>query len=114
MAEEQWTEVDQYFSERLLPRDPSLESALETSASAGLPAISVSPNQGKFLQILAQLVEARSILEIGTLGGYSTIWLARGLRPGGRLITLEVGTLILVDNVVRSGDKYRLLSAPRC
>jgi predicted O-methyltransferase YrrM len=90
LSEEQWTEVDQYFSERLLPTDPSLESALKTSVAAGLPAISVSPNQGKFLQILAQLVEARSILEIGTLGGYSTIWLARGLQAGGRLVTLEV------------------------
>jgi predicted O-methyltransferase YrrM len=90
MAEEQWTEVDQYFSEKLLPTDPSLTSTLEASVSAGLPAISVSPNQGKFLQILAHLVGARSILEIGTLGGYSTIWLARGLQAGGRLITLEV------------------------
>lgn len=90
MAEDQWTEVDRYFSDQLLPRDPSLESALETSVAAGLPAISVSPNQGKLLQILAQLVGARSILEIGTLGGYSTICLARGLRAGGHLVTLEV------------------------
>lgn len=90
MAEDQWTEVDHYFSERLLPSDPILESAIETSVAAGLPAISVSPNQGKFLQMLAQLVGARSILEIGTLGGYSTIWLARGLRAGGHLISLEV------------------------
>jgi predicted O-methyltransferase YrrM len=90
MAEDQWTEVDRYFSDKLLPSDPSLESALETSVAAGLPAISVSPNQGKLLQILAQLVGARSILEIGTLGGYSTIWLARGLRAGGHLVTLEV------------------------
>ena len=90
MAEDQWTEVDQYFSASLLPSDSALESALEESAAAGLPAISVSPNQGKLLQMLAQIVGARSILEIGTLGGYSTIWLARGLRPGGRLITLEV------------------------
>ena len=90
MAEEQWTEVDQFFSERLLSTDPSLESALQTSIAAGLPAISVSPSQGKFLQILAQLVGARSILEIGTLGAYSTIWLARALRAGGRLLTLEV------------------------
>jgi predicted O-methyltransferase YrrM len=89
MAEDQWMEVDQYFSERLLPSDPILELALETSVAAGLPAISVSPNQGKFLQILAQIV-ARSILEIGTLGGYSTIWLARGLRAGGQVISLEV------------------------
>jgi predicted O-methyltransferase YrrM len=90
MAEDQWTEVDRYFSERLLPTDPILESALETSMRAGLPAISVSPNQGKLLQMLAQIVGARRILEIGTLGGYSTIWLARGLRPGGHLSTLEM------------------------
>jgi predicted O-methyltransferase YrrM len=90
MAEDQWTEVDQYFSERLLPSDPILGSALEASETAGLPPISVSANQGKPLQILAQIVGARSILEIGTLGGYSTIWLARGLRAGGHLITLEV------------------------
>jgi predicted O-methyltransferase YrrM len=90
MAEDQWTKVDQYFSERLLPNDPILESALETSVAAGLPAISVSPNQGKLLQMLAEIVGARSILEIGTLGGYSTIWLARGMRPGGQLISLEV------------------------
>jgi predicted O-methyltransferase YrrM len=90
MAEDQWTAVDQYFSDSLLPSDPILEAALEASVTAGLPAIAVSPNQGKLLQMLAQIVGARSILEIGTLGGYSTIWLARGLRPGGHLITLEV------------------------
>jgi predicted O-methyltransferase YrrM len=90
MAEEQWTEVDRYFSERLIPSDPILDSALEASVAAGLPAISVSPNQGKLLQILAQILAAQSILEIGTLGGYSTIWLARALPADGRLITLEV------------------------
>jgi predicted O-methyltransferase YrrM len=90
MTEDQWTEVDQYFSESLLPSDPILESALEAIVAAGLPAISVSPNQGKLLQMLAQILGARSILEIGTLGGYSTIWLTRGLRAGGHLITLEV------------------------
>jgi predicted O-methyltransferase YrrM len=90
MAENRWTEVDRYFSERLLPNDPILESALETSAAAGLPAISVSPNQGRLLQMLVQIVAARSVLEIGTLGGYSTIWLARGMRANGRLVTLEV------------------------
>ena len=90
MAEDRWTEVDRYFSERLLPSDSILESALETSVTAGLPAISVSPNQGKLLQMLAQIVGARRILEIGTLGGYSTIWLARGLRVGGHLVTLEL------------------------
>jgi predicted O-methyltransferase YrrM len=90
MAEDQWTEVDRYFSESLLPSDPILESALDASVAAGLPPINVSPNQGMLLQMLAQIVGARSILEIGTLAGYSSIWLARGLRPGGRLITLEV------------------------
>ena len=90
MAEEQWTAVDEYFSDRLLPNDPILTAALEASLVAGLPAISVSPNQGKLLQMLAQIVGAQSILEIGTLGGYSTIWLARALPADGRLITLEL------------------------
>jgi len=106
MAEDQWTEVDQYFSESLLPSDPILESALEASVAAGLPTISVSPNQGKLLQMLAQIVGARSILEIGTLGGYSTIWLARGLRAGGRLITVEVDPKhaeVAQLNVARAG-----------
>ncbi len=106
MAEDQWTEVDQYFSERLLRSDPILESALEASAAAGLPAINVSPNQGKLLQMFAQLVGARSILEIGALGGYSTIWLARGLRAGGRLVTLELDpnhAAIAQLNVSRAG-----------
>jgi predicted O-methyltransferase YrrM len=89
-AEKRWTEVDRYFSEYLLGSDPILESALEESAKAELPPISVSPNQGKLLQILAQILGARSILEVGTLAGYSTIWLARGLRSGGRVTTLEV------------------------
>ena len=90
MSEDQWTKVDQYFSEMLLPSDPILESTLEASLNAGLPAISVSPNQGKLLEMLARIIGARSILEIGTLGGYSTIWLARGMAAGGHLITLEV------------------------
>jgi predicted O-methyltransferase YrrM len=90
MTQELWTQVDQYFSSSLLGSDPILEGALEASAQAGLPLIAVSANQGKLLQMLAQILDARSILEIGTLGGYSTIWLARGMRPGGRLITLEV------------------------
>ena len=106
MPEDQWTAVDQYFSERLLPNDPTLESALESSVTAGLPAISVSPNQGKFLQMLAQIVGARSILEIGTLGGYSTIWLARGLRAEGRVVTLEVDPKhaeVAQHNISRAG-----------
>jgi predicted O-methyltransferase YrrM len=87
---EQWTSVDQYLEEQLLPRDETLEAAVEASVAAGLPSIQVTPCQGKLLQILALSLGARSILEIGTLGGYSTIWLARALPPGGRLITLEL------------------------
>lgn len=86
---EQWTEVDRYITDRLVSPDSALNAALEASEAAGLPAISVTPNQGKLLQLLARLQGARAILEIGTLGGYSTIWLARALPAGGRLITLE-------------------------
>jgi predicted O-methyltransferase YrrM len=89
LSQELWTAVDQYITDMLVPPDPALEAALEASAAAGLPAINVAPNQGKLLQLLARLTGARAILEIGTLGGYSTIWLARALPPGGRLITLE-------------------------
>jgi predicted O-methyltransferase YrrM len=106
MTEDQWTEVDRYFSDSLLPDDPILEHALEATAAAGLPAIAVSPNQGKLLQILAQIIGARSILEIGTLGGYSTIWLARGLSAGGRLITLEIDQQhadVARSNISRAG-----------
>jgi predicted O-methyltransferase YrrM len=86
---EQWSAVDRYISDLLLPVDPALDAALAASAAAGLPAINVSPNQGKLLHLLARAQHARTILEIGTLGGYSTIWLARALAEGGRLITLE-------------------------
>jgi predicted O-methyltransferase YrrM len=108
MTKDQWTEVEQYFSDSLLARDPTLESALEDCAAAGLPAISVTPTDGKLLQIFAQIVSARAILEIGTLGGYSTIWLARGMRPGGRLITLEVDPKhaeVARKNISRAGVK---------
>ena len=86
----QWSAIDEFLGGSLLGSDPVLDGALEASAAAGLPSIQITPCQGKLLQILAQLQGARSILEIGTLGGYSTIWLARALPPGGRLITLEV------------------------
>jgi predicted O-methyltransferase YrrM len=89
MNEEKWTAVDRFVSDLLIPPDAALEAALRASADAGLPAIQVSPAHGKFLHLLAKVRGARSILEIGTLGGYSTIWLARALTPGGRLITLE-------------------------
>jgi len=87
--EERWTAVDQYITDLLVRPEPALGAALEASAAAGLPAINVSPPQGKFLQLLARVQGARRILEIGTLGGYSTIWLARALPTDGCLITLE-------------------------
>jgi predicted O-methyltransferase YrrM len=89
MSQDLWTAVDGYITGLLVPADPALDAALEASAAAGLPAIGVAPNQGKLLMLLARLQGARRILEIGTLGGYSTIWLARALPPGGRLVTLE-------------------------
>jgi len=88
-VQELWTAVDQYINGLLIARDAVLDTALEASAAAGLPAIQVSPAQGKLLHLLARLQGARNILEIGTLGGYSTIWLARALPPGGSLLTLE-------------------------
>ena len=89
MSEQLWTDVDGYICGLLAPSDAALDAALKASAAAGLPAIQVAPNQGKLLQLLARVLGARHVLEIGTLGGYSTIWLARALPPGGRLITLE-------------------------
>lgn len=86
---EKWTAVDQYMSDVLIPKDSTLEEVLQANASANLPAHDVSPTQGKFLQLLVQIQGARNILEIGTLGGYSTIWLARALPSGGRIVTLE-------------------------
>lgn len=90
MSEEQWSDVDEYLVSLLAPSDESLDEALRESDRAGLPKIAVAPNQGKMLELLAKGRGARRILEIGTLGGYSTIWLARALPPGGVLITLEL------------------------
>ena len=84
-----WDDVDRYIVESLVKPDAALDAALEASDAAGLPAINVSPAHGKLLWILARLVNAKRVLEIGTLGGYSTIWLARGMASGGRLTTLE-------------------------
>lgn len=83
-------EVDAFIEDKLLARDPTLEAALRANAEARLPAIDVSPAQGKQLQLLARMAGARRILEVGTLGGYSTIWLARALPEGGMLVTLEL------------------------
>jgi predicted O-methyltransferase YrrM len=90
MFQDQWTAVDSYVTDLIVRPDAALDAALEASAAAGLPAINVSPAQGKLLYMLARLVGARNILEIGTLGGYSTIWMARALPADGRLITLEI------------------------
>jgi predicted O-methyltransferase YrrM len=86
---DRWREVDRYLVDQLLAPDPTLVAALAASADAGLPAINVAPNQGKLLHLLARMSGARTVLEIGTLGGYSTIWLARALPADGRLVTLE-------------------------
>ena len=89
MSSETWTAVEDYFMGLMLPPDPALDAAQEAARAADLPAISVSAAQGKFLHLLARIQGARRILEIGTLAGYSTIWMARALPPGGRLVTLE-------------------------
>jgi predicted O-methyltransferase YrrM len=90
MNEEQWSRVDEYLVALLAPSDEVLDEALADSEVAGLPHINVAPNQGKLLQLLASIQGARRILEIGTLGGYSTIWLARSLPTNGALISLEL------------------------
>jgi predicted O-methyltransferase YrrM len=100
-----WTAVEQYLNELFVPPDPALDAALETSLAAGLPPINVTPNQGKLLHLLAKVQGARRILEIGTLGGYSTIWLARALPLDGRLITLEANVThaeVARDNIRRA------------
>jgi predicted O-methyltransferase YrrM len=102
MIQDRWTEVDQFFGEILNPSDPVLEAALEAMNRAGLPSYQVSASQGKFLSILARAIQARSILEIGTLGGYSTIW----MPSNGRLITLEADpkhAKVARENIVHAG-----------
>lgn len=105
-TETAWSTVDSYLSGIVLPPDPALDEAIRASDAAGLPQIQVSPLQGKLLHLLALMRGARSILEIGTLGGYSTIWLGRALRPGGRLITLEIDAKhaeVARGNLLRAG-----------
>ncbi|MDN7900177.1 O-methyltransferase [Burkholderia cepacia] len=106
MNQEHWNQVDAYFSATLVPSDDALDAALAASDAAGLPAINVAPNQGKLLQLLATIRGARRILEVGTLGGYSTIWLARALPPGGTLVTLELNpehAKVATRNIARAG-----------
>jgi predicted O-methyltransferase YrrM len=106
MGAETWAEVDRYIGERLGLADPALDAALAEAEAAGLPAINVSAPQGKLLYLLARLCSARRILEIGTLAGYSGIWLARALPDGGRLVTLEIDAAhadVARGNFVRAG-----------
>src|SRR3954469_14531444 len=90
MSRDRWAAVDRYVTGLLVPSEPVLDAALAANAAAGLPAHDVSPAQGRLLELLARMAGARRILEVGTLGGYSAIWLARALAPGGRLVTLEL------------------------
>lgn len=111
MTQEMWTSVDDYITSSVVGHDPMLEEALERSAAAGLPAISVSPPQGKLLFLLARAMRARRILELGTLGGYSTIWLARALPRGGRVVTLELEpthAAVARDNLKRANLARRV------
>jgi predicted O-methyltransferase YrrM len=117
MDEQTWTRADRYLSDALVGDDPALDAALAASAKAGLPQIEVTANQGKFLHLLARTHGATSILELGTLGGYSTIWLARALPASGRLVTLEASpeyAEVARSNLARAGveDRVEVLVGP--
>jgi len=106
MSQELWSAVDGYICERLLEPDPVLEAAVAASELAGMPPIAVTANQGKLLELLVRIHGARRVLELGTLGGYSTIWLARGLAEGGRAVTLELNAgyaAVAKANIARAG-----------
>jgi predicted O-methyltransferase YrrM len=117
MSDNHFRAVDQYLAERYALADDALTAALAATDAAGLPPIAVSPTQGRLLQVLARMVQARRILEIGTLGGYSSLWLAGALRAGGRLITLELNArhaAVARSNFVRAGlsDRIELREGP--
>ena len=106
MDKELWTSVDNYLSDTLVHPDQALNDAVQANARASLPSIDVTPNQGKLLHLLARIQGATRILEVGPLGGYSTIWLARALPPNGKLITLELDpahATVAADNIQRAG-----------
>jgi predicted O-methyltransferase YrrM len=112
-----FTDVDRYIDALFVPPDRALDEAIQSSVAAGLPQIHVSPAQGKFLYLLARLTAARRILELGTLAGYSTIWLARALPPDGRLLSLEVDdrhAALARTNLARAGvaDRVEVLAGP--
>jgi predicted O-methyltransferase YrrM len=106
MNQDLWTSVDNFLTDTLVHPDQALNEAVRANADAGLPAIDVAPNQGKFLHLLARIHKAKRILEVGTLGGYSTIWLARALPPDGTLVTLELNPThakVAAANINRAG-----------
>ena len=110
MENEVWTQVDHWFDDRLVGADAALQGAVEAARAAGLPAIQVSPTQGKLLMILAMSLGARTVLEIGTLAAYSTIWLARGIGAAGRVVTLEINPKhaeVARSNLARAGVAER-------
>ncbi|HVR05597.1 MAG TPA: O-methyltransferase [Solirubrobacteraceae bacterium] len=111
MSDERWDAVDDYITELLIKDDPALDAALRASDEAGLPAIALTPPQAKLLHLIARVHGARRILELGTLGGYSTIWLARALPPDGRLLTLELRAdyaAVAAANLQRAGVAERV------
>jgi predicted O-methyltransferase YrrM len=111
MNQTTWTAVDDFISDTLIGSDPVQEETLRSNAAEELPAIDVAPNQGKLLYLLAKICGAKRILEIGTLGGYSTIWLARALPPDGRLVTLEFSdkhAAVAKANIARAGFAERV------
>lgn len=106
MDEHRWDAVDHFYDDLLHDPDPALDAALEDNAAAGLPAIDVTPAQGKMLHLLARAIGARRVLEVGTLGGYSTIWLARAVAPEGHVVTCELDPRhaeVAVANIARAG-----------
>jgi predicted O-methyltransferase YrrM len=112
-----WAAVDAYFASQLLPTDAAFEELLAANAAAGLPAIDVSPVQGALLGLLVRLTGASAVLEIGTLGGYSTLWIARALPPGGRIVSLEVDphhARVARENLdrARAGEAVEILVGP--
>lgn len=117
MPDTTWNDVDRYLCDHLLDTDPGLDAALESSREAGLPPIAVAANQGKLLEILVRSLRASSVLEIGTLGAYSTIWMARALPADGRIVTLEFAEKhadVAQANLERAGvaDKVEIRRGP--
>jgi predicted O-methyltransferase YrrM len=111
VSERLWAEVDSYIVEKLVSSDPVMDEVLNANAAAGLPAIDVSPAQGRFLELLVRMTGARAILELGTLGGYSTIWMARALPRDGRVVTLEYSpfhAMVARGNFKRTGLAERV------